>query len=671
MKKRFIYSESGRLLISALITYFAFSMKLDIPDFGSIAHSGKMILHNLTGSFVGFSVSHAVLLPGLYLLYAYINKKVERRDRLSSQVIIPAAFFSLFMILGHSFAVLDSWDMLVGLSNGQTLKAIFIAAGYFIFFSFTIAYLYYFCDQCSKLSGRESRENVQNKYFSLLQKHAFRTVFVTLTLAFVPYMALSFPAIFMGDSPNQMSQAFEHVWIEYGLKDFGNLNSSHPIAHTLLIRGFLMSGNRLFNSYNLGIFLYSLVQALVFFAAIAVSVSMLYRRKMMSEKQIVLTELYVFFNPMIHNYPFLLTKDVFYGIFFLVMLVHLGCLMRGKYDRKTIAGFVISCLGVILFRKEGWLILILSFFIIGIFSAQYRKPALLLIPIIFICNILFSRFVFTGSQNVPVENETQITGSSVNDPENEEKNSGERSIIGSVGPMITMVFQQTARCVRDHSDEITPEEKAAIERIFIYDRLADAYNPYIADGLFNIFSDNSTNEDFLNYIRVWFQMMVKHPGTYFQALWNNKYQFFYPGETFFDRYSYSWSDEMMSAVNGKTDLIGAHFSFPEKMKKIREISDMLNENANSAPFTSMMATPAIYVWALILLCFYGSKKNNKKIQVLLVIPFVLFLTLMAGPVNGSYGRYLFPFVLSLSFIIIMILSFVKEENSYAQPADQF
>ena len=48
--------------------------------------------------------------------------------------------------------------------------------------------------------------------------------------------------------------------------------------------------------------------------------------------------------------------------------------------------------------------------------------------------------------------------------------------------MLSLPFQQTARFVSEYESEITDEERTVIDRVLIYDQLADRYRPFVRSG---------------------------------------------------------------------------------------------------------------------------------------------------------------------------------------------
>ena len=88
--------------------------------------------------------------------------------------------------------------------------------------------------------------------------------------------------------------------------------------------------------------------------------------------------------------------------------------------------------------------------------------------------------------------------------------------IASVGKQeaLSVCFQQTARYVKYHGDEVTQEEEEAIKKVLNYKDIGNLYDP-------------NPSEDLKNYFKVWLSMGLKHPGEYIQSFIANTYQYYY------------------------------------------------------------------------------------------------------------------------------------------------
>lgn len=144
----------------------------------------------------------------------------------------------------------------------------------------------------------------------------------------------------MGDAYAQMLQAYPELGIVtpayldgHLLSDSVYLSSHHPITHTLLIHVFLQFGNSVFHSFNIGIFLFALLQFLFMLTAISFAVRLIVVETSLHIKYVFLVMLYYILSPRIQSYMFLITKDVIYSVFLLYFMCALYLVIH-KQDKK-------------------------------------------------------------------------------------------------------------------------------------------------------------------------------------------------------------------------------------------------------------------------------------------------------------------------------------------------
>lgn len=131
--------KSKRLLwVLALITVFAFQINLT-PTLPANPEEAvfPLWLHNCLCSIREVSVERTVMFPAVFLLYRAILKAVKD-IRFEWTVVLPAAMFSAFMVLGYSFAAVDSWELVMDAHNGQRVKSAVVFLGCWILFCFVV-----------------------------------------------------------------------------------------------------------------------------------------------------------------------------------------------------------------------------------------------------------------------------------------------------------------------------------------------------------------------------------------------------------------------------------------------------------------------------------------------------------------------------------------------------
>ena len=76
---------------------------------------------------------------------------------------------------------------------------------------------------------------------------------------------------------------------------------------------------------------------------------------------------------------------------------------------------------------------------------------------------------------------------------------------GGIQEALSLPFQQTARYVKEHEEEVTQEEKKAIKGVIAYNKLGKYYNPKISDPVKATYKKKATTKDLTAYLKVWVQ----------------------------------------------------------------------------------------------------------------------------------------------------------------------
>lgn len=634
MNKETIHDKKSffSILLEATLIYAALMIHFLPKSINQSAYLNRLL--NVGGIYNGFCLSHILAFVGIcFLLYVFCKYR-HLFDTSSFYVKFPALFFSVCVVVGKSFYLTDSWDLLFGIRNFQTMKALVMFFGYYLCFEKGIAAFYYGINNLSKYLYTQQKEPI-NPYLKLLHKHTFFTIFVTLFILYIPYMVISYPGIFMGDTPVQIRMAFgelklsmNYIKPEALIKEGVYISQHHPIAHTLLIHGYLLLGGTLFGSFNKGIFLYSLTQTIFLQFCISYVLTYLYKKKNVSIQFLLVAIIYYFCHPLIHNYFFLISKDIIYAGFFLLTIILLYDLSdHTEVQWRKVVVLFGTCLGMILFRNDAKYIVLFSFLLCFLLfwknSKKHIVYAALLISL-FLSSQVFSN-IFVSLGYMP----------------------------GSIREMLSVPFQQTARYIRDYGDEVTEEEKEAIAFVLDYDSLAKKYDPNRSDAVKETFKENSTREELINYFRVWGSMFLKHPDVYIEATINNYYQYVYPGPTRFSNYSYGWAQTKMEDANKQIMPLGQSFSHLKSTKKLRDLSDKVMSNIRNYPIFSLLMSPGIYTWVFVLLLLYSIKQNSKRVLPVYILSGLLILICFVGPCNGYYGRYSYPIVLLMPVLLLL------------------
>lgn len=467
--------------------------------------------------------------------------------------------------------------------------------------------------------------------------------FVSLVLFWLPKLIAFYPGLFLGDTGDQMQQyygvggSYLHLISEDVV-----LTNHHPVLHTLWMGICTSIGTALFGSQNLGFFIYTASQFLICAFAAAYGMKGLYRRHVPVK---VLLGILLFYGliPWYSTYAVFATKDVIYSCFLLLYMVTLleclycdeGFFASGK--KCVILG--VAAFGLCMFKANGIYTIVLTALVL---FWKYRRR---LKRLLFIFLPVF--VLFAGWKNLVLP-AFQITD-------------------GSIREAFSIPFQQTARYVRDYSDEVTEEERSAISAVLDYERLAEIYSPIKSDYVKETYNQEATTEELLQYFKVWFQMFWKHPGVYLEATMNNTYGYFYFGQAPLRENYYLFSDSEMCMVILNTnyeDVFTLSHRYSPFFAGIRTAVLAYVEIFNNIPVLTVFMTAAFYSWVLILMLGRAISKKHSKLLVGTVPLIVTMLITIAGPCNGIYYfRYMYSIAYCLPILFGWQIFVEKNEKT--------
>ena len=629
----------------ALLCYAGLSLDLTNHAQGGGWHQ---TLLNLVASLQVSGWSGAFLLIGLYYLFGKAAR-IQRGKR-KWTLALPAAFFALNRVLGFSFARTGSSAMLWTAGDGQLLKTVFSFAcwGYTAFCA--LKWLFFLLDRANlRADGPEAGAGSSRGFYpvrgyrALLRRHPFLTPFVSLWLLYLPLILISYPAVFMGDTlsiivqgwPELRNPGLDYLTAENLLREGVYINQHHPALYTVCLHGFLRLGDGCFHSLNAGIFLFCLLQVTLVVSAFSFAASSLVKAGARGE-YVMGALLYAAAHPQIRNFLMLVTKDSCYSACFLILVCCLFRWKKGMLRRGNLIPLILSALGVLLLRNEGRYVLILSGLLTALLDRKGRRSLALatvgaLVISLGVYQVLYPLLGFTA---------------------------------GSVREALSVPFQQTARTLRDHPEDVSEEERAAIDGVLDCDGLAGRYNMIFADPVKETYRERAGGAELGAYFRTWLRMLARHPGTYLEATYGNYYQYFYPDETRMFHESYLSSDEIIQKTNGELSPLGIGFSLPAWSARWKTVSDSLAAGGLfSLPLFGLLMTPAFYTWALLaLLCWTAGRGRGRAGLALCVLPALQLLIQFAGPTNGYYSRYMLPIVSVLPFLAGMLILYGSREE---------
>ncbi len=461
-----------------------------------------------------------------------------------------------------------------------------------------------------------------SKLKNIYDKHPFIISITVILVLWLPYIISFYPAILSPDPSYQIKQYFgiPNKYSDYSvmIDPSVTITNHHPVIHTLLLGTCLKLGNMI-GSDNLGLFMYSIIQILILSSVLAFT--LYYMKKISTPFKYRIFSLLVYsLVPMFPLYAMSAVKDVIFTSLIILYILLIYHLLKNKIDLKLkhILGILLLLILIVLFRNNGFHIVLLSFpFLLLTERTNFKK--LLLIFILFL--------TFNYSYNNIILPSFKITPSSIRET-------------------LSIPFQQTARYVK--YNKLTKEEYEIYDKVLDMSDLADRYKPEISDPVKNKYNKYTTNEELKEYFKYWLKDLTKDPVTYIDATVNNTYGYVYPFKTNWYIY-YKYDTRIVK------DGFNYHYN---TLKASRDILSGFGKIFPYIPIIGLISNIGFNTWILMFLTTYLIYKKKLKGIVYLIPSYIVLLVCVASPVN-TYFRYAMPYIFAMPLTISLFIDYVK------------
>ncbi len=598
-------------------------------------YTGGSRLANLFLSFSKNQISDLILLAGVLFLSRQaerISDRLDRRYRISASVL--GAFFGLMIPVGRFFR--NGSDSSILFSNGvQILKAVILVLGHALLFYILICSAFFFLKTAHLCCFSDDTDDAIQQFILKHSALLFLILFIITSGVFV----LFYPGFLMGDTASEIYEAcgldayYFYGTVHYLYPD-STLTNMHPIAVTFYIKGCLEIGKQLFGSYNSGLGLAAVGQFSLLLFALTRSCRVLAGIGIKG-KYILVYLLYIYANILVFNYMYVITKDVLYLAFFFLFIIEVFLVVTDRASKAEPFLLAASALGAAAFRGEGFYAVTLLLAAASVYILRHhgkgRKKAGFFGAVLL--GLVTVHLVWAGAV-LPMLHVTPG--------------------LKSFQALIPM--QQTARYVVNAEDRLTDEEKETLSAVIDLEEMKKVYNPTDADAVKNIFHHNCSDEELQGFLQVWRKICLDSPKTAFMAWLNNKYEYFYAEDTFMRLYSISWSQQMMDDINMRTADTGRslelHYPGSPKLAEIRSRTEAAAFAFSQLPILNLLMLPAGFVLALLIITvFFLAEKCAVGNVLLWPLHFIFIVTNLFSGANASYGRYLYPIIVMLPFVL--------------------
>lgn len=460
--------------------------------------------------------------------------------------------------------------------------------------------------------------SIEKKLQIFFGKRNLKFFWFVLILGWLPALLATFPGIYSYDSIFQIKWFFDNT-----------ISNHHPFLHTLWLGLAMKIGIDLFHSSQIGLFLYTITQMLLFSGMLAYMLNWL--RFKMPSFGILLVLLCLITLPYNALLAISATKDtLFAGIFVIVVIKAYDLVsapQRFLSSFTQIVSFLFSLIMLCLFRNNGiYVVCFMMLFALFVLKIYWKK--IFLIGLICVCfwgfytNIVFEAFHITKTD---------------------------------MREMMSVPMQQMVRALLVNEGELSLEEKEYIQTCF---PAYKNYSPTISDNIKSTARMDIVQEDFGEFVKKWFDIGKKCPFTYLDAWLTLSCGNWYPDTLY--PIPGAWHPYLMydncTADDGHGH--GGDYIWVERVSVLPLLSQLYfqicyNTIHQKVPILSTLMNPGSAFWLMILIGSYYIYKRKYAYIVPLSLLVGLWGTIMLGPV--VLIRYSYPLILCIPILIAMAL----------------
>lgn len=540
---------------------------------------------------VGLS-QYTWIVTAFFVLYFYIVFHFRRVD-LHNYSIVSSYVFSCFILSGYMYHTNNVFFELYH-QKYFWMEFLIILIGLALFIQCVMKVLHIFM-----------KNMANSKAYQLPRKKCFLIVWIIITVVWLPHLIIRYPAAIHWDSAVQISRV---------LNDSIRSTLFWPIVSTLLMGEAVKLGNLVFGSYDMGIFLYVLMQSVICSAIFAYGISLL--TEFRASRLYIWTATFICScMPVFSSFTTSVSKDVPFSnlvMLFLIMIFEV-LIIKSKISLRYNFFFGCVIVSTILLSNKGIFYVLVSIIGIVIFWIIKKENKYWKIVACLMISLLLAQAVQTTLKN--------IYGST-----------------SRLNVTVCQVLQGIGYYAIKYEEELSIEDKELLDSFVIYENIADSYRMDMADGIF-IDIWRTENEHSINDIwgltLLWCKAFFKHPDCVMDATFRCNYGFFYPDVKQWGNYNSGYYIGDPNVPNIKLP-----FKYPELLKHLNiKFSNfiMLIENL---PVMYLLNSIAISVWIQIFICIYLFFQKKWEEWFCVLVSLVSFALCLIGPTYYCGGaRY--------------------------------
>ncbi len=449
-----------------------------------------------------------------------------------------------------------------------------------------------------------------------------------ILLCWLPVFLAFYPGAFVYDATDE--------YIQVATRTF---TTHHPLAHVLLLGGFVAGGNRFFGSFNLGIAAYTLFQMVLLAGVFSYTLLWLKDRGIGRGVRAAVLFFYGFF-PVIPMYAVCSAKDGLFTAAFLVVILQMLSLFddpEGFLSKKiNLFAGILAAVAMMLLRNNGlyaylvWIPIAVAGLLRQTGKENGNRKLWMRASFLFLAFVAAYLLLSGGLARVL------------------------KAESSAKQEFMTVPIQQMIRTYQYSPQVYDEEEKELLTELFGEENL-HLYNPRLSDLIKSKFNNEVFNENPGPYLLMWLRNGLQAPMSYINAWLMTSYGYWYPDaviNVYKGNKVHTFTYEDSSYFGFETEYPGTRESkFPLLEEVYRRLSLELYQE--KVPAVSMLFSPGFLFWVYAFFMGYYLKKRELRTVLPLLLILLLWLTAVLGP------TYLVRYVLILWFALPVIVCRVK------------
>jgi len=523
-----------------------------------------------------------------------------------------AAFFSFVTLVGASFRQQGSASPLF---SGARAAVASLALGLLLYalYDLTLATLFHLLDRrpWARLSGAPESGGLVGDLppgrAAAADRRFLRLAFLAIVVSYLPMLVLLYPGNLPHDGYYQIDQ----------FMGVSPLHNGHPFVSTVVI-GSIFSIGRVLGGDNFGVFLYVCIQSVAM--ALVFAKASLTIRELGHARLARASVAFFALCPIWPLYAATVIKDTLFLMAFVGFTLAVVDQLRrgGAPSAPAVLKLAAISLLVCWTRHNGVYVVIPTLVALALSSEGARPRLGLTAGLVLIACWAMSSVVLPALHVEP----------------------------SSPNEMMSVPYQQTARYVIMHPDDLTEEERDIIRTSIDYDRIPELYNPEISDPIKGSLPSNRPTS---SYLGLWARMLLRHPMTCVSATFHNTYGYYYPFANFDVMATFQLYIKGDPVDTGDFDI---HYALPHDVLASSQshpdqfapgIVSSYASAWRSLPALRLLTRPGVYAWVLLALAARLLDTRRYTRLVAFMPAALAFLSCLVSPVNGLL-RYAMPYM---------------------------